>query len=179
MGRNETAGKWKMVQGYGSPKSRVCHANRKDVALLNRLQAISAVDNIYFRESFPSDLLEGLRTERESQRPIREIDVRLDAVVARPDGKDSQTMCFSGVNVRLGRKFHFVKQTDSTNYRDYAPRTLPIRSQFAADLSKGFSKYIDNMVKKKRQIREGDSASKSTESVSPLSASSQGVSGAS
>ena len=146
---------------YGSPKRCVCRANVKDVALLNKLQAITAVDKIYFRDSFPSDILEGLRRERESQRPIREIDVRFGETITRIDGKESQVMSLSGVNLRLGKKFHFVRQRATESYRNYSGINLPIRNEDTYALYKEFSKYIDQKVGEKRQQREGEPGSDS------------------
>jgi len=114
---------------YGNTRSRICRANKKDVATLNKLQAITAVNNIYFRESFPDHLLEDLRRDRELQRPIREVNVRLSEVMTRPDGNESRLMSLSCVNFRLGRKFHFIKQLDTESYRNYSGITLPIRNK--------------------------------------------------
>lgn len=142
---------------YGSPSSRVCRANSKDVALLNKLQAINAVDKVYFRESFSNDQLGELRRVRESRRPIREINVNLGEVVARPDATESQVISLSGVNLELGRKFHFVKQLKTPSYRNYTGLTIPIRNENTYELYKDFSKYLDQKAREKRQQREGGS----------------------
>ncbi len=136
---------------YGSPKSLLCRAGVRDVAVLNKLQAVTAVDALYFAKTFPERLIEELMTERESHRPIRETDVKLGNITKRPDGKESQLMVVSGVNLRLGRKISFVRLLEKTNYRNYIAAIIPIRNEGLLQLSEGFSKYLDEQVEEGRR----------------------------
>ncbi|MHB8843494.1 MAG: DUF4238 domain-containing protein [Nitrospirota bacterium] len=136
---------------YGSPKSLLCHAGVRDVAVLNRLQAVTAVDALYFTRTFPERLIEKLLTERNSHRPIRETDVQLSSITMRPDGKASQLMLVTGVNLRLGRKLSFVKLLERTDYRNYMAAIIPVRNEGLLQLSKGFSKYLDEEVEEGRR----------------------------
>ena len=136
---------------YGSPKNLLCRANVHDVALLNKLQAITAVDALYFARTFPDPLIEKLRGERESHRPIRETDIRFGNITKRLDGKESQLIAVTGVDVRLGRKFSFVKQVEKRSYRNYLMAIIPVRNERLLELAKGFSKYLDEEVGKARR----------------------------
>ena len=136
---------------YGSHKSLVCRAGVRDVAVLNRLQAITAVDAIYFSRSFPERSMEKLLTERQSYRPIRETNVRFGNITMRPDGKESQMMFVTGVELRLGRKLSFVKQLEKRNYRNYTPATIPIRNERLLEFAEGFADYLDKKVEKERR----------------------------
>lgn len=139
---------------YGSPKSRICSANKRDVALLNKLQAINAVYSLYFRDSFPDQFLEELRQERELQPPIRDIRVNLGKMTAKPDGTESQVISLSGVNVRLGKKFHFVRQLQTPSYKGYSDVRLPIRDENSYAVYQELSRQFDHEVREKRKRRE-------------------------
>lgn len=144
---------------YGSPKNLLCHANVHDVALLNKLQAITAVNTLYFARTFSAQLIEKLRGERESHRPIRETDIRFGNITKRLDGNESQLIAVAGVDVRLGRKFSFVKQLEKRSYRNYEMAIIPLRNKGLVDLSDGFAKYLDEEVEKGRRERRDASVS--------------------
>jgi hypothetical protein len=71
----------------------------------------------------------------------------------RPDGKASQLMLVTGVNLRLGRKLSFVQLLDNTDYRNYMAAIIPIRNEGLLQLSKGFSRYLNEQVDEGRQKR--------------------------
>lgn len=139
---------------YGSPKSLVCGASVHDVALLNRLQAITAVDAIFFSRTFPDVLIEVLQGERHAHRPIREADVRFSNVRKRSEHEESQLMVVSGVDIRLGRKFSFVKLLEKKSYREYFGATIPVRSEELLEVAEEFSKFLTGKVEEARRKRE-------------------------
>jgi hypothetical protein len=140
--------------GYGSPKSLVCGASVRDVMLLNRLQAITAVDALYFSRNFSDAFLEMLLDERRKHRPVREADVRFSDPRKRSEHEESQLMVVSGVDIRLNRKFSFVELLEKKSYRDYYGATIPVRNQQLLDLTHGFSKYLKGQVEEARRKRE-------------------------
>lgn len=138
---------------YGSPKKLVCPASIHDVAVLNKLQAITAVDALYFASSFPDTLIEKLRGERGAHRPIRESEVTLGKIIKGPDGNYSRLMAVAGVQPLLGRKFSFVKLLERRSYRDYRGAIIPVRNDELLRFADGFAEYLDEKVETMRRNR--------------------------
>jgi hypothetical protein len=113
---------------YGSRDRRCCRASRRDVRLLNVLQALHARNCIYFiPDRVSGEELNRLQQLRASHPLLRVTQVSESAPRTRPDGKTTQLLLPHAPDPRIGARFHFARVIDMNPYRDYDLAVVPLR----------------------------------------------------
>jgi hypothetical protein len=115
---------------YGGSRRHVCKASRRDIRLLNELQAIHAKDCLYYVPSRTDKVqLDSMRDARSRHQPLR-TPLRYDSPPrSRSDGTSRQLIKWTSPDARIGAQFQFARVIDASAYEHYDLAILPIRSQ--------------------------------------------------
>jgi hypothetical protein len=132
---------------YGG-KSLICRAGPSDVAYLNRMQAVNALECIFFDKSRVDDVsLNDLLRTRKVHTSIYDKDVRKSPFMRKEHGKISQAMAIIDKDIRVGAKLSFIRILDRRLYENHKGVSIPFRSPQLMRLTELYGEYLENKVK--------------------------------
>src|SRR5690606_26448892 len=122
-----------------------------DVALLNQMQALHALQCIYFAPDRMTDpVLQGLLEARKRARSVYELDTLKSAMLQHPDGTVRQIVGVHGGELRLGAKLSFIRLMDQRRYYGYDRAFVVPRSPELLALAEDYGDSLNEIVEQQR-----------------------------
>lgn len=139
---------------YGG-KGRVCRAGPRDVAYLNRIQAVNAWNCLYFHpDRIDGPTLDDLLRTRKNHRSIYKKPLDESSLQERSDGKLSRFVVVSTIDIRVGAKLDLIRPKDGHSYTYYEEPSVPVRSPQLVAFTEAYGQDLEKRVREGRAAQE-------------------------
>lgn len=131
--------------------------SKNEVSLLNKLQMINLFECAYFMDSGRIGL--DVNSDRASIQKIRDElnpEISEGEYVVGTDATPKSLITMYGKDIRIGATFSFLKISDHNGYENYDKLVLPIRSNEIDELTRRYSEYIEDKMKKNTNLMNKD-----------------------
>ena len=121
----------------------VTGAGPRDVRFLNEMQAVNALECLFFNAERAEDAaLEALLEMRRKhpspfEKPIATSEIEQD------NGSVSQFAVVTHPDIRVGARLSFVRTTDKRSYADHEGPTIPTRSPALIDSTERYGEHLE------------------------------------
>jgi hypothetical protein len=141
----------------------VTGAGPRDVRFLNEVQAVNALECVYFQADRTEDAaLEGLLAKRRDHPSPYEKTIATTDIEVRADGTMRQLVIVTHPDIKVGAHLSFVRVTDKRSYEYYEGPTIPVRSPALVEFTERYGKFLEDEVERGRAAK-----GISSESVQP------------